>query len=102
MNRQFGRLSLSLIVLALGSAPAFAHHVMGGRTPATFVEGVLSGLGHPVIGLDHLAAVVAIGCLAAAHREGYALASYWQWSLASRCICKVQQCRARKFWSRFL
>jgi urease accessory protein len=74
MNRQFGRLSLSLIVLALGSAPAFAHHVMGGRTPATFVEGVLSGLGHPVIGLDHLAAVVAIGCLAAAHREGYELA----------------------------
>jgi urease accessory protein len=54
--------------------PAFAHHVMGGRMPATFGEGILSGLGHPVIGLDHFAAVVAVGCLAAAHRQGAALA----------------------------
>ena len=41
--------------------------------PATFGEGFLSGLGHPVIGLDHLAAVVAVGCLAAAHRSASAL-----------------------------
>src|SRR5215813_8371587 len=74
MNRQFRRLSLSLIVLAFSSAPAFAHHLMGGHTPATFGEGILSGLGHPVIGLDHLAAVVAVGCLAAAHRAASALA----------------------------
>jgi urease accessory protein len=53
--------------------PAFAHHVMGGRQAATFGEGLLSGFGHPVIGLDHFAAVVAIGCLAAAHRSGPAL-----------------------------
>lgn len=56
--------------LALLAEPAFAHHLMGGRTPATFTEGVLSGLGHPIIGLDHFAAVIAIGCLAAAHRAG--------------------------------
>jgi urease accessory protein len=54
--------------------PASAHHLMGGRTPSTFAEGLLSGLGHPIIGLDHLAAVVAIGCLAAAHRAAPALA----------------------------
>jgi urease accessory protein len=40
---------------------ASAHHVMGGRTPATFAEGVLSGLGHPIIGPDHLAFLVALG-----------------------------------------
>lgn len=40
---------------------ASAHHVMGGRTPATFFEGMLSGLGHPVIGPDHLAFLVALG-----------------------------------------
>ncbi len=74
MNRPFARLASSLILLVLGSAPAFAHHLMGGRTPATFTEGLLSGLGHPVIGLDHLAAVVAVGCLAAAHRVAPALA----------------------------
>jgi urease accessory protein len=73
MNRQFRRVSLSLIVLASSSVPAFAHHLMGGRTPATFGEGILSGLGHPVIGLDHFAAVVAVGCLAATHRAAYPL-----------------------------
>ena len=74
MKRQLVRLGLGLVASAFGSAPAFAHHVMGGRMPATFGEGILSGLGHPVIGLDHLAAVVAVGCLAAAHRSASALA----------------------------
>jgi urease accessory protein len=58
--------TLRLAVLGLLAAdPAFAHHVMANRMPSTFVEGLLSGLGHPVIGLDHLAAIIAIGCLAA-------------------------------------
>jgi urease accessory protein len=65
---------LSAAPLLLPAHPAFAHHLMGGRMPATFGEGILSGLGHPVIGLDHFAAVVAVGCLAAAHRQGAALA----------------------------
>jgi hydrogenase/urease accessory protein HupE len=73
MNRQLRRLSSGLIVLVFSGAPAFAHHLMGGHTPATFSEGILSGLGHPVIGLDHFAAVVAVGCLAAAHRAAYPL-----------------------------
>jgi urease accessory protein len=49
-----------LLAMAAG-APAQAHHLMGGRTPATFAEGLLSGLGHPVIGIDHLAFIVAMG-----------------------------------------
>jgi urease accessory protein len=73
--RRITRLSLGLAVFALsGGGPAFAHHLMGGRMPATFGDGLLSGLGHPIIGLDHFAAVVAVGCLAAAHRAGPALA----------------------------
>lgn len=64
----------ALIALVLLAEPAFAHHVMGGRMPATFGEGFLSGLGHPIIGPDHFAAVVAVGCLAAAHRAAHALA----------------------------
>jgi urease accessory protein len=74
MKRQLARLGLGLGASAFVSAPAFAHHVMGGRMPATFGEGILSGLGHPVIGLDHLAAVIAVGCLAAAHRSAALLA----------------------------
>lgn len=34
--------------------PALAHHAMGNTTPNTFAEGLVSGLAHPIIGLDHL------------------------------------------------
>jgi urease accessory protein len=40
---------------------ASAHHLMGGKTPSTFAEGILSGIGHPIIGSDHLAFLVALG-----------------------------------------
>ena len=73
ISRLFAAIA-AVATLAILAEPAFAHHVMGGRMPATFGEGILSGLGHPVIGLDHFAAVVAVGCLAAAHRQGAALA----------------------------
>ena len=52
-------------VLIVGIEPAYAHHPMGGATPANFGQGLLSGLAHPVIGLDHLVFVLAIGLLAA-------------------------------------
>jgi urease accessory protein len=72
LDTSLKRLSLTTILLAV-SSPAFAHHPMGGVTPVTFTQGLLSGLGHPVIGLDHLAVVIAVGCLAALHRAGIAL-----------------------------
>jgi len=50
--------------------PAWAHHVMGGKLPQTFLQGLLSGFGHPVIGIDHLAAIVGVGILAALERFG--------------------------------
>ncbi|NKB51440.1 MAG: hydrogenase [Rhizobiaceae bacterium] len=52
-------------LFALVSTSAFAHHPMGGQTPSTFFEGLLSGVGHPIIGVDHLAFVVAVGIAAA-------------------------------------
>jgi urease accessory protein len=65
---------LTLAALAAGATEAAAHHPMGGTTPTTFWHGLLSGLGHPVIGLDHLAAVVAAGCIAATQRNALTLA----------------------------
>src|SRR5260370_15085319 len=52
-------------VARLAQAEAPANDVMGGKVPVTFMQGFLSGLGHPVIGLDHFAAVVGVGILAA-------------------------------------
>jgi urease accessory protein len=57
----------------LAAAPALAHHPMGGATPRTLTEGLLSGLAHPVIGPDHLAFVIGIGILSASARHGWAL-----------------------------
>lgn len=61
-------LAFALAVLAAG--PALAHHPMGGRTPSTLSEGLLSGLGHPILGLDHLAALIAVGLLASRFASG--------------------------------
>jgi urease accessory protein len=57
---------LLLPLALLAATPAFAHHPMGFEAPQTVFHGLLSGLAHPVIGLDHLAFVVLVGLAAAA------------------------------------
>lgn len=60
---------IALVAIAaflLNALPALAHHPLGGKTPSNFIEGFSSGIGHPVIGLDHLVFVIASGLLAAA------------------------------------
>jgi urease accessory protein len=63
----FGLVSTVLLSINLffNTAPALAHHATGGKLPANFGEGLISGVAHPVIGIDHLAFVIAIGLLAA-------------------------------------
>jgi len=68
VNR-FGGLVTRMFVAAIAvpamipelTVPAAAHHLMHGKTPTTFAEGLLSGLGHPIIGPDHLAFLIAAG-----------------------------------------
>jgi urease accessory protein len=61
---------LSIASVLLIASPAMAHHAMDGKMPSNFFEGFLSGLAHPLIGVDHFAFVVAIALLAAAKRQG--------------------------------
>jgi urease accessory protein len=63
-----------LALLALSVEPALAHHPLGGMRPATFLHGLLSGIGHPILGFDHFAALVAAGCIAATQARGALLA----------------------------
>lgn len=53
----------AIIAVLAVAAPALAHHVMGGELPATAWQGLLSGLGHPIIGIDHLAFIVGVGLI---------------------------------------
>jgi urease accessory protein len=68
LKRMSVRLAASLAVL--GAAPAQAHHAMGGTMPETFFQGLLSGLAHPIIGLDHFAFLAVLALLAFAFRSG--------------------------------
>ncbi len=61
--------SVSSILLGVNfffnASPALAHHASGAKLPGSFASGFLSGLAHPVIGIDHLVFVIAIGLLSA-------------------------------------
>jgi hydrogenase/urease accessory protein HupE len=75
--REVARAAVPAATIAAGLAavagPAHAHHVMDYATPATALEGLLSGLGHPVIGVDHLLFIAGAGVLAARFKRGYLL-----------------------------
>jgi urease accessory protein len=58
------------VALVAFPAPASAHHLMGGRLPASAFEGLLSGVSHPIIGVDHLLVILAAGMLSARVRRG--------------------------------
>jgi urease accessory protein len=60
-----GTPAVALAMLALAPHAALAHHPTGGMMPTSARHGFLSGLGHPVIGFDHLAYLVGLTMLAA-------------------------------------
>jgi urease accessory protein len=63
----------TIAAVTLAATPVLAHHPLGGRVPASLFEGLMSGLAHPVIGIDHLVMIVAIGLFAGIKRQGWAL-----------------------------
>jgi len=73
LRRIPGSLSCFALLLIAGPSAARAHHAMEYALPATALEGLLSGLGHPVIGLDHFLFVAAAGVLAANFGRGWFL-----------------------------
>ncbi|HKJ62817.1 MAG TPA: HupE/UreJ family protein, partial [Hyphomicrobiales bacterium] len=61
----FRQAGLATAFLLFSASQAFAHHVMGGKMPDTFTAGFLSGIGHPIIGLDHFAFIAGVGIASA-------------------------------------
>ncbi len=58
------KLLISAAVVAATATPALAHHPLGGMPMETFMHGILSGIGHPLLGFDHLFFVVIVGIAA--------------------------------------
>ena len=49
---------------SIAATPALAHHPLGGEPMTTMAHGLLSGVGHPVLGFDHLFFVAVMGVAA--------------------------------------
>ncbi len=88
-----GRVALATLpilgLLALSASPSAAHHPMGGALPATFWHGLLSGFGHPVIGFDHFAFIVAVGLVAAFAARRYATPLAFVVATVGGCLLQV-------------
>ncbi|MGK7893798.1 MAG: HupE/UreJ family protein [Xenococcus sp. (in: cyanobacteria)] len=73
LNQQLSKqvkLFIACGILFLFATPALAHHPLGGRLPSNFFEGIMSGFGHPILGFDHLAFVIASGLIAVGIARG--------------------------------
>jgi urease accessory protein len=81
--RQACRTALFPAPFFLVSGPASAHHVMGGNVPSTWLEGLLSGLGHPVIGPEHLGFLIAVALVVAVYDLSLALPAVFVAAMAA-------------------
>ena len=92
------RLGLPLAFLAL-TAPAYAHHALGGSLPIGFGDGLLSGLAHPVIEVDHLAFVLAVGILTAVSQGGLWLPVWFVGGTVFGCLLNAGSLQLQPaFW----
>lgn len=79
-------LSVAAMAIVLPGV-ARAHHFMDGQLPRTLTQGWLSGLAHPIIGVDHLAFVVAMGFLLATVKGGlWGVASFTSGTLVGAIL----------------
>jgi urease accessory protein len=65
MKRLTAAATAALLATPFPATQALAHHPMGGAPMETLAQGLLSGMGHPVLGFDHLFFVAAVGIVAA-------------------------------------
>jgi urease accessory protein len=56
---------LLITLLWLLATPVYAHHPLAGLPMETFLQGLLAGVGHPILGFNHLFFVLGVGLAAA-------------------------------------
>ena len=52
---------ITITTALFAASPALAHHPLAGAKMETFMHGMLSGVGHPLLGFDHLFFVALVG-----------------------------------------
>lgn len=56
--------NLIMVAASIIPVPALAHHPLAGAPMETFTHGILSGIGHPILGFDHLFFIALVGLAA--------------------------------------
>lgn len=72
--------------LAVAATPALAHHPLGDVQMETFVHGVLSGIGHPILGFDHLFFIAIVGVVALYTGRRFAAPAAYVAAMLAGCL----------------
>ena len=68
------------------AGPALAHHPLAGQPMETFAHGLLSGIGHPILGFDHLFFVLLVGVAALFTGHRYAAPAAYIGAMLVGCL----------------
>lgn len=71
IHKSLFRAGAAIVALTIPST-VYAHHPLAGAPMETFTHGLLSGIGHPLLGFDHLFFVLAVGVAAVFTARRYA------------------------------
>ena len=74
------------IATVLLSTPVLAHHPLAGQAMTTFWHGLLSGIGHPLLGFDHLFFVALVGVAAIYTRQTYIAPAGYIVAMLAGCL----------------
>lgn len=91
------RLTTILLLTGLIATPALAHHPLGGMPMETLTQGILSGVGHPLLGFDHLFFIAAVGIAATCTRSQ--LGSPLAYIVAMLAGCLITVLWSTALWS---
>lgn len=72
--------------LAVTATPALAHHPLGDVQMETFAHGVLSGIGHPILGFDHLFFIAIVGVVALYTGRRFAAPAAYVAAMLAGCL----------------
>lgn len=72
--------------MAVTATPALAHHPLGGVQMETFAHGVLSGIGHPILGFDHLFFIAIVGVVALYSGRRFAAPAAYVAAMLAGCL----------------
>lgn len=78
--------TVCLAITTLTSTGALAHHPLAGMPMETFAHGFLSGVGHPLLGFDHLFFVALVGIAALFTRRRFTAPLAYLGAMLGGCL----------------